>query len=109
MTEYANKVFVNAHQKAWDKAVSKAPELDVNKLIRIAADFVSGKKDINTIVKDLSDDYGPAVRQYLVSFSEQAIKNALRESNEETLMKLAEGDFSEQLIIPDRESQSVRF
>ena len=97
MTEFANKVFINAHQKAWDKAVSKAPELDVNKLIRIAADYVSGKKDINTIVKDLSDDYGPAVRQYLVSFSEQAIKNTLRESNEETLMKLAEGDFPEQL------------
>lgn len=97
MTEFANNVFVKAHQKAWDKAVSKAPELDVNKLIRIAADYVSGKKDINTIVKDLSDDYGPAVRQYLVSFSEQAIKNTLRESNEETLMKLAEGDFPEQL------------
>ena len=97
MTEIANKVFVNAHQKAWDKALSKAPELDVNKLIRIAADYVLGRKDINTIVKDLSDDYGPAVRQYLVSFSEQAIKNALRESNEETLMKLAEGDFPEQL------------
>ena len=97
MTEFANKVFVNAHQKAWDKAVAKAPELDVNKLIRISADFVLGKKDIKDIVKDLSDDYGPAVEQYLKSITEQAIKDALRESNEETLMKLAEGDFSGQL------------
>ena len=97
MTEFANKVFVKAHQKAWDKAVAKAPELDVNKLIRISADFVLGKKDINDIVKDLSDDYGLAVRQYLVSFSEQVIKNTLRESNEETLQKLAKGSFAKDL------------
>ena len=97
MSEYASKVFVKAHEKAWDKAVAKAPELDVNKLIGIAADFVLGKKDINTIVKDLSADYGPAVKQYLVSFSEQAVKNALQGSNEETLQKLAKGSFAKDL------------
>lgn len=97
MTEFANNVFVKAHQKAWDKAVAKAPELDVNKLIRISADFVLGKKDIKDIVKDLSDDYGPAVEQYLKSITEQTIKNALKESNEETLQKLAKGTFAKDL------------
>ena len=97
MTEFANHVFVRAHQKAWDKAVSKAPELDVNKLIGVAVSFVLGKKPIDEIVKDLSDDYGPAVKQYFTSFSDQAIKNALKESNDETLTKLAKGNFAKNL------------
>ncbi len=97
MTEFAGRVFVNAHQAAWDKALAKAPELEVNKLIRIGADLLLGKKEINEIVKDLSAEYGPAVKEYLENFSDQAIRNALQESNEETLMKLAEGDFAEML------------
>ncbi len=97
MEGFANKVFVSAHQKAWNKALSKAPELDVSTLIGIAASFVMGEKSINEIVKDLSADYGPAVKSYLGSFSEQAIKNILKESNEETLVKLAKGDFAKNL------------
>ena len=97
MTEFTNNIFAKAHEKAWNKAISKAPELDVNKLIGIAASLVLGKKTINEIAKDLSEDYGPAVKQYIESFSEQAIKNALKESNEETLVKLAKGSFAKDL------------
>ena len=97
MTEFTNDIFVRAHEKAWSKAVSKAPELDVNELIEVAVNFIMGRKSVNEIVKDLSEDYGPAVKQYLQSFSEQAIKNASKESNNETFTTLAKGSFAKDL------------
>ena len=90
-------IIVKAHEKAWRKAVSKTPEMDVNTLIGVAVDFVLGKKQINEIVKDLSAEYAPAVKNYLETFSEEAIKNALKESDEEVLVTLSKGDFSKRL------------
>ena len=42
-------IIVKVHEKAWRKAVSKTPEMDVNTLIGVAVDFVLGKKQINEI------------------------------------------------------------
>ena len=97
MTGFANRVFIPAHEKAWNKAISKAPEMDVNTIIGIAASFVLGKKTVKEIAKDLSEDYGPAVKKYLESISEETIKNALKESDDAALAKLAEGDFTKKL------------
>ena len=97
MSGIANNAFVNAHQNAWNEALSVAPELNVNELIGIAVDFMMGRKDIDTKIKGLSEEYRPAIEQYLRSLSEEAVRNVVIQSDEPVIQKLAEGDFAEKL------------
>ena len=97
MSEMNNGILADAHKKGLRKARSAMPEMDASKIVRYVVGYFSGEKELNDIAKELSQEYAPAVKKYLETFSDQLIKDALKQTDNEELQKLAKGDFSKRI------------
>ena len=97
MSEMNNGILADAHKKGLRKARSAMPEMDASKIVRYVVGYFSGEKELNDIAKELSQEYAPAVKKYLETFSDQLIKDALKQADNEELQKLAKGDFSKRI------------
>ena len=94
---HQNTVLKSAHEAAFTKAKKKMPDIDVNLLIKLGQRLADGEKP-ETLAFELADKYQGAIFEYAKTFSQKAIDDSLKNSDNEFLQKLGKEKLGKVLV-----------
>ena len=97
MAQDINIIMADSHQKAMKKAMKKLPEKKVTDIIAMAVKCATHEISPTDAAKTLCKEYEPAFKAYVSAFSQQAVKDALKDTEFKDLQKLAKPAFAKKL------------